>query len=83
MLADNKILDITGVGDVSVKTTVGTNWILKDVKFIPDRKRMLISVGRLDDEGHRIEFGDGQWKVTKGAWLLPEVGNVVHFTWWK
>ena len=44
-LADNKTLNITGVGDVSIKTTLGTNWILKDVKFIPDLKRMLISVG--------------------------------------
>ena len=69
-LADNKTLDITGVGDVSVKTTLGTNWILKDVKFIPNLKRMLISVGQLDDEGHRIEFGDGQWKVTKGSMVI-------------
>ncbi|MER8245143.1 hypothetical protein, partial [Acinetobacter baumannii] len=30
-LADNKTLDITRVGDVSVKTTLGTNWILNDV----------------------------------------------------
>ncbi|KAL4573166.1 hypothetical protein LXL04_019963 [Taraxacum kok-saghyz] len=69
-LADNNTLDITGVGDVSVKTTLGTNWILKDVKFIPDLKRMLISVGQLDDEGHQIEFGDGQWKVTKGSMVI-------------
>ena len=69
-LADNKTLDITRVGNVSVKTTLGTNWILKDVKFIPDLKRMLISVGQLDDEGHRIEFGDGQWKVTKGSMVI-------------
>ena len=63
-LPDNKTLDIIVVGDVSVKTTLGSNWILKDVKFIPDLKRMLISVGQLDDEGHRIEFSDGKWKVT-------------------
>ena len=69
-LADNKTLDITGVGDVSVKTTLGTNWILKDVKFIPNLKWMLILVDQLDDEGHRIEFGDGQWKVTKGSMVI-------------
>ena len=27
---------------------------------------MLISVGKLDDEGHHVTFGDHQWKVTKG-----------------
>lgn len=65
-LADNKSLDITGVGDVVLKTTLGTDWTLKNVKFIPDLKRMLISVGQLDDEGHHVTFGDHQWKVTKG-----------------
>nr|GEY72980.1 retrovirus-related Pol polyprotein from transposon TNT 1-94 [Tanacetum cinerariifolium] len=55
-LADNKSLDITGVGDVILKTTLGTNWTLKNVKFIPDLKRMLISVGQLDDEGHHVTF---------------------------
>ena len=65
-LADNKCLDITGVGDVVLKTTLGTNWTLKNVKFIPDLKTMLISVGQLDDEGHRVIFGNHQWKITKG-----------------
>ena len=38
-LEDNKTLDIIGVGDVSVRTTLGTKWNLKDVKFIPDLEK--------------------------------------------
>ena len=71
-LADDKSLDITGVGDVVLKTTLGTNWTLKNVKFIPDLKRMLISVGQLDDEGHHVTFGDHQWKVKKGSLVIAK-----------
>ena len=38
----------------------------ENVKFILDLKILLILVGKLDDEGHHVTFGDHQWKVTKG-----------------
>ena len=66
ILADNKHLDIIGVGDVVLKTTLVMKWTLKNVKFIPYLKRMLILVGKLNDEGHHIKFGDRQWKTMKG-----------------
>ncbi|GKD37096.1 hypothetical protein Tco_1257303, partial [Tanacetum coccineum] len=31
-LADDKTLDIAGVGDVVLKTSFGTSWTLKDVR---------------------------------------------------
>ena len=49
-LVDNKSLDIIGVGDVVLKTNLGTKWTLKNVKFITELKRMFISVGQVDDE---------------------------------
>ncbi|GJT15050.1 retrovirus-related pol polyprotein from transposon TNT 1-94 [Tanacetum coccineum] len=50
-LADDKTLDIAGVGDVVLKTSFGTSWTLKDVRYIPGLKKRLISVGQLDEEG--------------------------------
>lgn len=44
-LVDNKIMDIIGVVDVFLKTNLCTNWTLKNVKYILDLKRMLISIG--------------------------------------
>ncbi|GJX77039.1 hypothetical protein Tco_0323850 [Tanacetum coccineum] len=52
-LVDDKTLDIAGVGGVVLKTSFGTSWNLKDVKYIPDLKKRLISVRQLDDEGSR------------------------------
>ncbi|GJY19778.1 retrovirus-related pol polyprotein from transposon TNT 1-94 [Tanacetum coccineum] len=73
-LADDKTLDIAGVGDVVLKTSFGTSWTLKDVRYIPSLKRRLISVGQLDEEGYHVGFGDQQWKVTKGS-LVVAHGN--------
>ncbi|GJW22123.1 kinase-like domain-containing protein [Tanacetum coccineum] len=38
-LANDKILDIVGVGDVVLKTFFGTSWTQKDVRYIPGLKR--------------------------------------------
>ncbi|GJZ71618.1 hypothetical protein Tco_0635469 [Tanacetum coccineum] len=45
-LADNKTLDIAGIGDVVLKTSFGTSWTLKDVRI---RTSMLASKGNVPD----------------------------------
>ncbi|GJT11381.1 retrovirus-related pol polyprotein from transposon TNT 1-94 [Tanacetum coccineum] len=45
-LADDKTLDITGVGDVVLKTSFGTSWTLKDVRI---GMSMLASKGNVPD----------------------------------
>ncbi|GKD87676.1 retrovirus-related pol polyprotein from transposon TNT 1-94, partial [Tanacetum coccineum] len=60
-LADDKTLDIAGIRDVVLKTSFGTSWTLKVVKYIPSLKRRLISVGQLDEEVYHIGFRDQQW----------------------
>ncbi|GJU05862.1 retrovirus-related pol polyprotein from transposon TNT 1-94 [Tanacetum coccineum] len=62
------------VRDVILKTSFGTSWTLKDVRYIPNLKRRLISVGQLDEEGYHVGFIDQQWKVTKGS-LVVAHGN--------
>ncbi|VFQ60824.1 unnamed protein product [Cuscuta campestris] len=64
-LEDDKALDVTGMGDIVLKTPVGF-WTLKDVKVVPGLKKSLISVSQLDEQGHEVKFGNGQWKVVKG-----------------
>ncbi|GJW54746.1 retrovirus-related pol polyprotein from transposon TNT 1-94 [Tanacetum coccineum] len=73
-LADDITLDITGVGDVVLKTSFGTSWTLKDVRYILSLKRRLILVGQLDEEGYHVAFRDQQWKVTKGSLVIAR-GN--------
>ncbi|VFQ99791.1 unnamed protein product [Cuscuta campestris] len=68
-LADDKALDVTGMGDIVLKTPVGF-WTLKDVKVVPALKKSLISVRQLDEQGHEVKFRDGQWKVMKGNLVM-------------
>ena len=65
-LADGKSLDIVGRGDINIKTSSGSPWTLHNVRHILALKRNLISIGKLDDEGHYTTFGDEAWKVRKG-----------------
>ncbi|KAL9258053.1 Retrovirus-related Pol polyprotein from transposon TNT 1-94-like protein [Drosera capensis] len=58
-----EILDITGMRDINLRTSAGTVWTLKDVRYIPGLKRMLISMGMLDAQGYR-------WKVVKGNLVI-------------
>ncbi|KAD4889467.1 hypothetical protein E3N88_21540 [Mikania micrantha] len=69
-LANNQTLDITGKGDIDLRTSLGTIWTLTDVRVIPDLRKMLISIGKLDDEGLEVHFGGGQWKVVKGNLVI-------------
>ncbi|GKE66800.1 retrovirus-related pol polyprotein from transposon TNT 1-94, partial [Tanacetum coccineum] len=69
-LADDKTLDIAGIGDVVLKTSFRTIWALKDVRYITNLKRRLIIVGQLDEKGYHVDFRDQQWKVTKGSLVV-------------
>ena len=54
-LADNKTLDVTGMGDIVLKTPVGF-WTLKDVRVVPSLMKSLIFVRQLDGQGHEVKF---------------------------
>lgn len=57
---------VKGIGDVKLKLDNGTVKILKAVRFVPDLKRNLISLGTLDKDGCKYESGNGILKVFKG-----------------
>lgn len=44
-LVDDERLEIMGMGDINLKTSLGTIWILSNVGYIIGLKRMLIFVG--------------------------------------
>jgi len=56
-LTDNRTLDVTGMGDKVLKTSVGL-WTLKDVRVVPSLTKSLISVKQLDEQGHEVKFGN-------------------------
>ena len=79
--ANGKSLNIVSFGDVRIKQSNCSVWILQKVRHISKLKKNLIFVGQLDDCGHSIHFGSGEWKVTKRAMVIAQ-GNkkkyIVH-----
>jgi len=73
-LTNNKILDVTGMGDIVLKTSVDF-WTLKDVKVVPSLTKSLISVRQLDEQGHDVKFRNQQWKVVKGNLVMARERN--------
>ncbi|XP_073138884.1 uncharacterized protein [Henckelia pumila] len=69
-LADGKPLEIVGMGDVRLKMSNGSFWKINKVRHVSRLTRNLILVGQLDDEGHKVTFGDGSWRVSKGAMII-------------
>ena len=68
-LANNRTLDVTGMGDIVLKTPVGF-WTLKDVRVVPSLTKSLISIRQLDEQGHEVKFGNKQWKIVKGNLVM-------------
>jgi hypothetical protein len=50
--------------------------LLKEVRHVPDLRKILISIGKLESEGCISIFIDKVWKVTKGS-LVIEKGEKV------
>ncbi|KAJ0495241.1 putative RNA-directed DNA polymerase [Helianthus annuus] len=65
-LANGHVLNVMGMGDVNLKTPLGTTWNLKNVRVIPGLTKKLIYVSQLDKQGLDIKFGGGKWKVIDG-----------------
>jgi hypothetical protein len=71
-LGDDKPCKIVGMGKVLVKQQNGNQWLLKEVRHVPDLKKNLISTGQLGSEGCVTTFTDKAWKVTKGALVIAK-----------
>ncbi|KAK1414102.1 hypothetical protein QVD17_29843 [Tagetes erecta] len=69
-LGNGEILDVTGMGDVDLITTLGTTWTLSNVRIIPKLETKVISVGQLDEEGLDVKFGGGKWRVVKNNLVI-------------
>ena len=53
-----------GIGTVQIKMFDGMVWELKRVKYVPQLKKNLISVGTLEALGHGVSIRDEFLKMT-------------------
>jgi len=58
---------VEGIGTVCIKMFDGIVRELKEVRYVPQLKRNLISVGALETLGLVVSIRDGVLKMTKGS----------------
>jgi hypothetical protein len=67
-LGDDAPCKIVGMGKVKIKQRNGNQWLLKEVRHVPDLRKNLISIGQLESEGCISIFTDKTWKSSKDHW---------------
>ena len=58
---------IVGMRNIKIKMFDGVVRMLCDVRYIPDLRKNLISLGTLDSNGFSYKFASGVMKVSKGV----------------
>jgi len=71
-LDDDKPYKIIGMGTVFIKQHNENQWLLKEVRHVPNLKKSLISTGQLGGEGCITTFTYKTWKVTKGSLIIAK-----------
>jgi hypothetical protein len=71
-LGDDVPCKIVGMGKVKIKQSNGNQWLLKEVRHIPDLRKNLISTRQLASEGFISIFTDKTWKVIKGSLVIAK-----------
>ncbi|GJY91424.1 retrotransposon protein, putative, ty1-copia subclass [Tanacetum coccineum] len=66
-LGDNRECKIRGIGKVRVQLRDGSSFVLNNVRYIPELKRNLISLGTLEKEGFTVKMQSGKVKVINGS----------------
>ncbi|GJS67592.1 retrotransposon protein, putative, ty1-copia subclass [Tanacetum coccineum] len=66
-LGDNRECKIRGIGKVRIQLRDGSSFVLHNVRYIPELKRNLISLGTLEKEGFTVKLQSGKVKVINGS----------------
>jgi len=61
---------VTGIDTVKIKTHDGVVRILSNVRYVPDLKRNLVSLGTLESKGCKYSTEGGVLKVSKDSRIL-------------
>ena len=67
VMGNDQSSGICGIGTMRIRMHDGVVCGLKEVRFIPQLKKNLISVGVLEAKGFKVTFEDTVANVTKGS----------------
>ncbi|KAK2966971.1 hypothetical protein RJ640_014159 [Escallonia rubra] len=79
LMGNDDVCKVMGIGTIKIKMFDGIVRTLGDVRYIPDLKKNLISLGTLDSIDCSISIKGGVMKVSKGAMVImkgQKIGNL-------
>jgi len=69
-MSDDHPCKVEGIGTIHIKMFDGMVRELKEVRYVPQLKRNLISVGALKALGHGVSVRDGVPKMTRSSMVV-------------
>ena len=78
-MGDDRPCNMEGIGTVQIKIFDGMIRELKEVRYLPQLKRNLISVGALKTLGLEVSIKDGILKMTKGSMVVGVRQNNLYY----
>ncbi|GJT34379.1 hypothetical protein Tco_0924798 [Tanacetum coccineum] len=75
-LGDNRECKIRGISKVRLQLKDGSSFVLHNVRYIPELKRNLISLGTLEKEGYTVKMQSG--KVKEGMGFISSCSKRKH-----
>lgn len=69
-MGDNNSQNVVGVGDIAIRMYDGAVTQLRNVRYVPNLKRNLISLGSLEDEGYTFKSGNKILKIMRGSLIV-------------
>nr|GEY42159.1 retrotransposon protein, putative, Ty1-copia subclass [Tanacetum cinerariifolium] len=70
LLGDNRECKIRCIGKLRVQLKDGLRFVLQNVRYIPELKRNLISMGTLKKEGYTVKLQSSKIKVINGSRIV-------------
>ncbi|KAJ0489574.1 putative RNA-directed DNA polymerase [Helianthus annuus] len=81
-LGDDRPCKIQGIGTVTFKLKNGSLIDLSNVRYIPELKRNLLSLGTFESSGYHVSLRDGKAKIINGSMVVltgVRRGNNIYF----
>ncbi|GKC27263.1 hypothetical protein Tco_1034557 [Tanacetum coccineum] len=70
LLGDGRECRVRGTGKVQVQMRDGSSFVLDNVRYVPELRQNLISLGTLEKEGFTVKMQSGKIKVIKGSLVV-------------
>ena len=71
-MGNDATCSVIGIGTMKIKMFDGVVRVLNNVRYVPNLRKNLISIGVLDDLGYSYSLKGGIMRITKGALMVRE-----------